>query len=146
MRIWSLSPRLLDSKGLVALWRETLLAKNVLQGRTEGYKHHPQLIRFRESPNPLLALNAYLRTIANEATIRSYSFDTSKIDPLDSEPEKIKVTTGQLFFEYDHLLKKLKKRSPKHHERLIALNISPTYFKNSTFEVVPGDIEPWEKL
>jgi hypothetical protein len=146
MRLWSISPRLLDSKGLIALWRETLLAKNVLQGLTKGYKHHPQLIRFRQSQNPLLAINAYLETIANEATIRHYSFDTSKIDPVINPPEKIKVTTGQLSFEYDHLLKKLKKRSPKHYEKLIALSISPTYFKNSIFEVVPGNIEAWEKI
>jgi|GEM_PF-3323161 len=31
MRIWSIHPCYLDSKGLVALWRETLLAKNVLE-------------------------------------------------------------------------------------------------------------------
>lgn len=146
MRLWSLSPRLLDSKGLVALWRETLLAKKVLQGHTEGYKHHPQLIRFKATQNPLLALNSYLRTIANEAAIRSYSFDTSKIDPITLNPEKIKVTNGQLSFEYTHLLKKLKTRNKTHHERLIALNISPSYFKNSIFEVVSGDIEPWEKI
>ena len=31
MRIWSLHPKYLDAKGVVALWRETLLAKNVLE-------------------------------------------------------------------------------------------------------------------
>jgi hypothetical protein len=33
MRIWSLHPKYLDSKGLVALWRESLLAKNVLRDK-----------------------------------------------------------------------------------------------------------------
>jgi len=30
MRLWSLHPRYLDAKGLVALWREGLLAQKVL--------------------------------------------------------------------------------------------------------------------
>ena len=32
MRLWSLSPRYLDVKGLVAVWREGLLADAVLLG------------------------------------------------------------------------------------------------------------------
>jgi hypothetical protein len=52
MRIWSLHPTLLDTKGLVALWREALLAKHVLSGSTIGYQNHPQLKRFKSSPNP----------------------------------------------------------------------------------------------
>jgi len=43
MRIWSLHPKYLDSKGMVALWREALLAKQVLLNKTKGYKNHPQL-------------------------------------------------------------------------------------------------------
>jgi len=46
MRIWSLHPKYLDAKGLVALWRDALLARHVLQGKTTGYKNHPQLNRF----------------------------------------------------------------------------------------------------
>ena len=36
MRLWSLHPRYLDAKGLVALWREGLLAQAVLKGQTKG--------------------------------------------------------------------------------------------------------------
>ena len=43
MRLWSIHPRYLDSMGLVALWREALLAQAVLRGETKGYKFHPQL-------------------------------------------------------------------------------------------------------
>lgn len=50
MRIWSVHPSLLDAKGLVACWRETLLAQKVLQGLTKGYKNHPQLDRFSNPP------------------------------------------------------------------------------------------------
>ena len=52
MRIWSLHPKYLDTKGLVALWRETLLAKHVLEGKTKGYRNHPQLDRFKKAQNP----------------------------------------------------------------------------------------------
>ena len=49
MRLWSVHPKYLDSKGLVALWREALLAKQVLEGGTKGYRNHPQLDRFKKS-------------------------------------------------------------------------------------------------
>ena len=35
MRIWSLHPEYLDSRGLVALWREALLAQAVLRGQLD---------------------------------------------------------------------------------------------------------------
>ncbi|WP_308727259.1 MULTISPECIES: pyrimidine dimer DNA glycosylase/endonuclease V [unclassified Arthrobacter] len=53
MRLWSLHPELLDAKGLVACWRETLLAQKTLAGQTAGYVNHPQLVRFRASGAPL---------------------------------------------------------------------------------------------
>ncbi|WP_312350379.1 pyrimidine dimer DNA glycosylase/endonuclease V [Actinomyces sp.] len=79
MRLWSLDPSYLDAKGLVACWREALLAQAVLAGRTKGYTHHPQLERFREAPDPLAAIAAYLEGIAAEATRRGYHFDTTRI-------------------------------------------------------------------
>src|SRR6476660_10497878 len=78
MRIWSIHPKYLDSKGLVALWRETLLAKNVLEGNTKGYKNHPQLNRFRESKRAIDCINQYLSEIHKEAEKRNYSFDKNK--------------------------------------------------------------------
>jgi hypothetical protein len=79
MRIWSIHPRYLDSKGLVALWREGLLAQKVLQGATKGYVNHPQLIRFRKTENPVGAVADYLRFVADEAESRGYRFDRGKI-------------------------------------------------------------------
>jgi hypothetical protein len=52
MRIWSLHPKYLDSGGLVALWRESLMALHVLEGKTKGYKNHPQLARFKKAKKP----------------------------------------------------------------------------------------------
>ena len=70
MRLWSIHPKYLDPQGLVALWREALLARAVLQGQTRGYRRHPQLTRFREHPSPRLAINAYLAAVHAEATLR----------------------------------------------------------------------------
>lgn len=79
MRLWTLHPQYLDAKGLTAAWREALLAQKVLSGSTIGYRHHPQLIRFRSHPQPLQAVAAFLTGLANEAERRNYRFDTTKI-------------------------------------------------------------------
>jgi len=44
---------ILKRQGIVALWREALLAKKVLEGETKGHTKHAQLIRFRERANPI---------------------------------------------------------------------------------------------
>ena len=117
MRIWSLHPKYLDSKGLIALWRETLLAKHVLEGKTKGYKNHPQLNRFKASTNPIEAINQYLSEIYMEATNRNYNFDRQKVN-WDFKKAKLDVTVGQLNYEVSHLLNKLQTRDQKKHEEL----------------------------
>jgi hypothetical protein len=72
MRLWTIHPRYLDSQGLVALWRESLLARGALRGKTRGYRHHPQLARFLAHPSPRYAIKAYLAAIHTEATARGY--------------------------------------------------------------------------
>ena len=142
MRLWSLSPQHLDSKGLVALWREALLAQKVLVGNTIGYKNHPQLQRFKEHPNHLGAIANYLRAVECEANERGYNFDTRKIGNRRSN-KRITVTSGQVDYECQHLLKKLKLRDPERYERLLsvkAIEIHPL------FEVVDGGVEEWENL
>jgi len=64
MRLWSLHPSYLDPQGLVAVWREGLLAQAVLRGQTTGYTRHPQLARFRGA-GALGAMAAYLREMPN---------------------------------------------------------------------------------
>src|SRR6185369_10189355 len=112
MRLWSLHPSLLDAKGLVALWREALLAQKVLQGKTVGYRAHPQLLRFRQSTEPLEAISTYLWTVHDEATRRGYAFDAAKI-ALPRQSLSLTVTQGQLAFEWEHLQTKLRQRDPK---------------------------------
>jgi hypothetical protein len=141
MRLWSLHPSLLDRAGLVALWREALLAQKVLCGATKGYRHHPQLERFRQSPNPARAIANYLWSVADEAKERGYHFDVSRI----AAPRRmftIPVTTGQLAYELTHLKQKLRRRDPK---RLQLISKRDPVKVNSTFETVEGPIAPWER-
>lgn len=138
MRIWSLHPKLLDTKGFVALWRETILAKHVLEGKTKGYLNHPQLDRFKKSGDPLDSINFYLMEVYKESMSRKYNFDINKFKEVDSL--KINVTEGQLNFEFNHLLSKLKIRNPKLYKELQNKKIEP----HPIFEVVKGDIENWE--
>lgn len=141
MRLWSLHPKYLDSKGLVALWREGLLAQKVLSGNTKGYKYHPQLKRFNDTSNPIGAIATYLRYIAREADSRGYFFDRSKIINRRFT-RKISVTDQQLGYEFDHLLKKLKTRDPKLYKELKG---TPQVALHPLFTQVCGDIQEWEK-
>lgn len=142
MRIWSIHPKYLDSKGLVALWRESLLAKNVLANNTRGYKYHPQLQRFKSSKKPLECINQYLEEILHEALRRNYSFDPQKVN-LKFKRSTLTVTSGQLGFEMEHLKRKLKTRDGKKLEEIMAIRrIEP----HPLFTVVEGHTETWEKI
>jgi len=142
MRLWSIHPKYLDSKGLVALWREGLLAQKVLFGETKGYINHPQLIRFRNTSNPKLYIGTYLYYVYLEGLKRGYSFNLKKIRVYDLEIEKIPVTIGQLRYEYTHLMKKLMKRAPDHYEKLKSI-LEPE--AHPIFTIIPGKVESWEK-
>lgn len=142
MRLWTLHPRYLDRQGLVALWREALLARAVLGGRTRGYTRHPQLDRFRMHPAPRRAINAYLAAVHSEAAARGYLFDRRKIGPLSAMP-LIPTTTGQVAHEWQHLVDKLRARSPEHLERLAAVRCPDCH---PLFTLVPGPVEPWERV
>ncbi len=141
MRLWSLHPSLLDQKGLVALWREALLAQRVLQGKTKGYRSHPQLHRFRNGRAPVTAISAYLWAVHDEATQRRYAFDSSKI-ARRRQPMSIPVTQGQLAFEFGHLQGKLRLRDPGRHREICKLREITAH---PLFTVVAGEIEAWER-
>jgi len=142
MRLWSLHPAYLDAAGLVALWRESLLARAVLRGETKGYRHHPQLDRFRACASPRSAMNAYLAGIYAEAASRGYAFDRSKLARAGT-PERIVTTRGQLDYEWSWLQAKLRRRSPalyRRHRRIEQPAAHPL------FSVVAGPVCEWEKL
>lgn len=141
MRLWSVHPRYLDPKGLVALWREALLAQAVLRGQTRGYRAHPQLVRFAAQADPVAAIGAYLLAVCDEAEARAYAFDRSKIASARPHPP-LPVTTGQLDYEWQHLLHKLATRSPALHLRWQSLEQPDCH---QLFLPRPGPVENWER-
>jgi hypothetical protein len=151
MRIWSLHPSLLDAKGLVACWRETLLAQKVLEGKTRGYTHHPQLDRFRAAPEPLACIAAYLASLADEADSRGYHFDRSRIHAVPATGT-LPVTSGQVAYEAALLRAKIADRSPDWFESpawvaLVRADFKPAEIPlNPLFVAVSGDVEPWERV
>ena len=142
MRLWSLHPKYLDQKGLVALWREALLAQAVLAGKTRGYRAHPQLRRFQRCADPSARIAGYLSAVQAEATRRGYRFDASRIQPGGSL-EPIPVNRGQLEYERTHLLAKLSIRQP---DLLPALDFAGCPDLHPLFQLVEGDIEDWEVI
>lgn len=142
MRLWSLHPSYLDSKGIVALWREALLAKHVLEGKTKGYTNHPQLIRFRNAKNPLSAINSFLLEVKIESEKRGYVFDKKKIGKIKIHQE-LPVTAGQLEYELEHLKKKLFIRDKNRFEKICNLKAPKP---NPLFKIIDGEIEEWEKV
>lgn len=142
MRLWSLHPRYLDRQGLTACWREALLAQAVLAGTTRGYTRHPQLARFQACAEPLAAVGAYLAHIADEAERREYRFDRSRIAEPRREVPLLRVTEGQLAFEWSHLRAKLAARSPAVATAWSGVIVPDPH---PLFVRVPGDIAPWER-
>jgi hypothetical protein len=137
IRLWTLHPMYLDARGLVALWREALLAQKVLRGMARGYRHHPQLLHFAGQKNPPAALAGYLAVVQAEARRRGYRFDASKIGTRRFRG-KMTATRGQLFYEWRHLKRKLKKRDVKRYRDLLPVKIPAPHPR---FWIVPGRAE-----
>ncbi len=140
MRLWSLHPQYLDTAGLTACWREGLLAKHVLMGKTKGYIHHPQLQRFRACKNPLQAIDTYLYHVLVESQRRNFKYDTTKITMI-TENIILQVTDQQLQYEFEHLKKKLAKRNPEQYSKLLLLKET---LPHPMFEIIKGEIAEWE--
>jgi hypothetical protein len=141
MRLWSLHPKYLDAKGLVALWRETLLAQVVLRGETRGYTNHPQLQRFRAQAQPLSTIAEYLTAVHAEAQTRGYAFNYAKIGQIQT-PTPMHVTFGQLEYERQHLLAKLNTRNPALYQQYHSI---ATFEAHPMFQVRAGEVEEWER-
>lgn len=144
MRLWSIHPGYLDARGLVALWREALLAKKVLEGNTKGYRNHPQLVRFRAAPQPLAYINAFLREVYAQAFARGYRFNETKLDgAARGALEPLAVTAGQVAYEFAFLQQKLARRCPLKYAENLAVAAVET---NAVFTLVAGEIECWERV
>lgn len=144
MRLWSLHPGYLDPRGLVACWREALLARKVIQGDTQGYQNHPQLHRFQSHPDPMIAIEYYLQIIYAESNYRNYCFNKNKISGIKQAVQTIPVSSGQINFEWAHLKNKLEKRNLDFYKKL--KNIHREEIKpHPLFTIVPGPVASWEK-
>ena len=142
MRLWSIHPSYLDTKALVACWREGLLARKVLQGATIGYRNHPQLDSFKEQVDPLGTIDTYLLAIYEEANKRGYKFKRDKIAPQISD-HTIEITDGQLKYEFSHLKKKLKIRDREKYDELTKVRNPESH---PMFHIISGEPEKWERL
>lgn len=144
MRLWSIHPKYLDRKGLVACWREALGAKAALEGRVQGYKNHPQLNRFKECENQVAQINSYLYFLLQESLERKYNFDSSKINfGATLQSVIMPVTSGQVNYEFNHLMEKLKTRDNNKYRSLCRtkrIEVHPL------FKMTGGEIEKWEKI
>lgn len=141
MRIWTIHPKHLDRQGLIALWREGLLAQKVLRGRTRGYRNHPQLERFKKHPEPVAAMATYLAAVCEEAGERGYNFKKGKISRKRTRT-RIPETGGQLSFEWQHLKRKIKERHGAVPRRE-AGHGKPS--AHPLFRIVKGRRASWEK-
>jgi len=142
MRLWTLHPKYLDAQGLVALWREALLAREVLRGRTVGYRQHPQLSRFRSCTSARCAINFYLAAVHADAETRGYRFDRSKLGRVESS-QRIVANDGQLQYEWSWLLAKLRRRSPIVYRRHLEISLPAAH---PLFQVVSGPVAQWERI
>jgi len=141
MRLWSIHPKYLDRAGLLAVWREALLAKAVLRGKTLGYRSHPQLERFRAAPGPVKAIDEYLAGVHEEATGRGYRFDRSKFWRRQEVP-RMPVHAGQLEYEMHRLRGKLWRRDRAGFALLRAVRRPKSH---PLFVSRPGGVEAWER-
>jgi hypothetical protein len=141
MRLWTIHPRYLDPKGLVAAWREALLAQKVLAGATRGYRHHPQLNRFQTQDDPLAVIATFLTGISDEAERRGYRFDATKISRRRFRGQ-LAETDGQLLYEWRHLRAKLRARAPQLHRKFRGVKIPEAH---PLFRIIPGEVRDWER-
>ncbi len=142
MRLWSIHPKYLDARGLVALWREALLAQAVLAGKTSGYRNHPQLNRFRMTDDPMESISTYLWGVYRESLQRGYDFDIARISHHVGR-QRMDVTRGQVAYEMEHLKNKLKTRDIAAFNKIDTVRIIKPH---PMFDLVTGGIEDWEVI
>lgn len=138
MRLWTIHPSHLDRAGLLACWREGLLARRVRASTVPiGYANHPQLHRWPD----VATLDAYLHGLVDEAEVRGYRFDRTKLGArINTSP--IPVSTGQVDFEAGRLVSKMWARGGRPRAPLSpgAIQVHPIFTIYSSDKV-----EEWER-
>ena len=117
-----------------------MLAQKVLQNQTRGYRNHPQLRRFKSSPDANGAISMYLRGIYHEALNRGYHFSEGKIGQTEFNSQ-IPCTQGQLLYEWEHLRQKLRIRDATRYREIESLQVP---MPHPLFNIIEGDVEEWE--
>ena len=139
MRLWSLSTR----QRLIEWVFSRYGAKVCLRRKCSWDKRRAidfilNLIGFA-SENWTATIGAYLWAVLDEARSRGYNFDASRI-ATERLPISISVTRGQLDFERQRLMKKLRTRDQDRFRILGAAVARP----HPILRVVAGGLEPWE--
>lgn len=144
MRLWSIDPGWLDRQGFLGLWRETVMAINVLSGKRDGYKNHPQLDRFKQTDNPMAYLSSYAWPLVFEGRGRDYNLNEKYIVANWDSSLALPVTRGQVDYEIQHLLKKLEVRDIECYNylkrRTNCISVHPLFYV-----VENNNIEEWER-
>jgi hypothetical protein len=158
VRLWSIHPEYLDRMGLLGLWREALLAQQVLHGETENYKNHSHMQRFYALPkeDAMQYMSDYLFFVWQEGKLRGYKLNVNHIkDPrnggsLSGSPRKLfTVSSGQLALEYQILCMRTRNRDHKHFLGLEDKYPSHRMWvpkPNPVFTLIHGRKEEWEKF
>lgn len=110
MCLWSIHPKYLDKLGLIALWREGLLAQKALSVPSTQYIRHSELERFKNNENPLKAIGSYLCYVAAEGAKRGYNFTHERIVYPNFDDYLIIINDDTLNLEVKNLKNKLKLR------------------------------------
>lgn len=84
--------------------------------------------------------------IYEEARKRSYCYNKSKIVKAAEKVEPIKITKGQILYEFHILKERVKGRDPKKYKEVLELERKGRRPKSHPlFVVIEGEVEPWEK-
>jgi len=110
-------------------------------GPTADEAAEMQRLQPRLARRPVACLNTYLRAIYHEAAPRGYRFDRRKLGRTPGH-HQIAVTTGQLAFEWCHLKRKLRARSPAAYR---ALRSERGPAAHPLFIVADGPVSAWER-
>jgi len=121
------------------------LAKKVLEGQTKGYKNHSQLERFKNTHDPISYINYYLSGVFDQASMRKYKYDESKIDSFEVT-EGISVNHKQVIYEFNFLQDKLFSRDIKQWKINESYRESGYIILHPLFYIKLGEIESWEKV
>ncbi len=89
----------------------------------------------------MAAIDCYLSRVFDEARQRSYEFDASKIRYRKCRHGPLVVTSGQLEYEWDHLLSKLKVRD----RRRWTVERRQEPAPHPCFRVEHGPVSSWER-